>query len=89
VLHAPVRDRAAIVGLRFGARRRDAAKRSLGFSLRTLQERSARRAMRLVFHKSDLVDRNRRRVSDVYRPGRVLRLEPEGGTVSMEEPRCS
>ena len=29
VSHAPVRDRAAIVGLRFGTRRRDAAERSL------------------------------------------------------------
>lgn len=29
VLHAPARDRAAIVGLRFGTRRRDAAEGSL------------------------------------------------------------
>ena len=29
VLHAPARDRAAIVGLRFGVRRRDAAEASL------------------------------------------------------------
>ena len=52
VLHAPVRDRAAIVGLRFGTRRRDAAESSLDelaglaaaagatVSFRTLQERS-------------------------------------------------
>lgn len=52
VLHAPARDRAAIVGLRFGTRRRDAAEGSLDelaglaaaagatVSFRTLQERS-------------------------------------------------
>ena len=51
VLHAPARDRAAIVGLRFGTRRRDAAEGSLdelaglaaaagaAVSFRTLQER--------------------------------------------------
>lgn len=50
--HAPGRDRAAIVGLRFGTRRRDEAERSLGelsglagaagaaVALRTIQERS-------------------------------------------------
>ena len=40
------------------------------------------RRVRLRF--DDRLDRDRRRISDVYRLGRVLRHEQEGGTVSME-----
>lgn len=40
------------------------------------------RRVRLRF--DERLDRDRRRISDVYRFGRVLRHEQEGGTVSME-----
>lgn len=40
------------------------------------------RRVRLRF--DERLDRDRRRISDVYRLGRVLRHEQEGGTVSME-----